>query len=208
MELKEFLKFEVASKIVIICGIITYIGILTAVALSQSWFTWQGNALSDLGVSSVAIIFNSSLFIGGFATAYFAISFILQNKKKIIKLLAGLVLFLNGVDLFLIGLFVEHTYCCNINLHYTVSVIFFVLIPFSMWFMTIEWLLHPETRLMSLVPLLLSVVTPILWLGMKWNGVAIPEFTTSLTFFIWVIFLIYMELHESSSNDEIVVELA
>ncbi len=207
MALRLF-DFNIASKIAILGGIITYAGIFTAIALSQSWFTWTNNALSDLGVHDAAIVFNTSLFIGGISTGIFGISYILKKRGQILPLLAGIDIFLQGIALFCIGLFVEETYWGSINLHYSFSVMFFVLIPFSMWFTAIDWILKPETRKLVFIPLILSVITPALWLGIKWNGVAIPEFITSLTFMIWVLFLIFLEYRGNSESGVYDVEIA
>ncbi len=204
----KIFDFDIASKIAILGGIITYAGIFTAIFLSQSWFTWFNNALSDLGVHDAAIVFNTSLFIGGISTAIFGIAYILKKRGQIFPMLAGIDIFLQGIFLFCIGLFVENTYWGTINLHYTVSVIFFVLIPFSMWFMSIDWILKPELRKFVIAPLILSAFTPALWLGIKWNGVAIPEFITSLTFLIWILILILMECNNNSVNGTYDVEIA
>ncbi len=48
----------------IIGPVVALIMVFAAVLVSP-WFRWDTNALSDLGVSDAALIFNSALIIGG-----------------------------------------------------------------------------------------------------------------------------------------------
>jgi hypothetical membrane protein len=58
------------------CGILgsglSIILVLTATVLSP-WFRWENNALSELGVGEVSLLFNSAMLIGGVLIFFFAL---------------------------------------------------------------------------------------------------------------------------------------
>jgi hypothetical membrane protein len=73
LKLAEFK--DVSLKAAGLCGVATPIIVLPLILLSISyspWFSWTRNALSDLGVHEAAILFNSSLMIGGVLALAFA----------------------------------------------------------------------------------------------------------------------------------------
>ena len=120
------------SGILAIVGpLIALIGIVIAVALSP-WFTWDGNALSDLGRYATAIpaalVFNIGLMSTGVIMLYFLFWFLKQFEDKLTKV--GLIpLGIALVFLILIGLLSEDFGYA----HFVVSVGFFASFPFSMW---------------------------------------------------------------------------
>jgi hypothetical membrane protein len=58
------------------CGIlgsgVSLILVLVATVLSP-WFSWENNALSELGVGEVSLLFNGAMLIGGFLIFFFAL---------------------------------------------------------------------------------------------------------------------------------------
>ncbi len=195
----NILDFKYAWRISIIGFIATYVGIFLSVYLSSSWFSWTENALSDIGVNDAAIIFNSSMFIGGISSGIFAIAYIMRQERKL-PIVAGYVILLQSIFLFCIGLFVEGTRFYGINLHVLVAMLFFLLIPISMLIVLLDWVRNSAIRKYAIVPLVLSFVTPLLIIYRPWHGVAIPEILSSGTFAIWIAFLTYMELYVFSKG--------
>ena len=101
---------------------------LVLVAVSQyPGFSWTNNMLSDLGVGSAATIFNSGLITGGVLMMVFAVGLLIAFKRALSRVGAVLLL-VDAVFLSLIGVFTLAS-----NIHYPVSVTFFVLAPISLW---------------------------------------------------------------------------
>src|SRR3989338_4039872 len=70
-------------------------------------FSWSSNALSDLGVSKVADIFNYPLVLAGILNFFFAIGFVKAYAKNVLFYLGGIILILGGGSLSLVGVFTE-----------------------------------------------------------------------------------------------------
>jgi hypothetical protein len=70
---KPFTRFWAYGLFGIISPILAFILISLAISQASSWFSWTGNALSDLGVhKESAVLFNSGLIIGGILSIVFA----------------------------------------------------------------------------------------------------------------------------------------
>lgn len=80
----------------IISSILPLIMILASTVLEES-FSWNRNALSDIGVSHLAWLFNSALVIGGLLNLLFAVGLSIMVKQFIgLLTLLWLVLFRNA----------------------------------------------------------------------------------------------------------------
>ncbi len=173
-------------------------GIFIAISLSLSWFTWDGNALSDLGNYNnglaAAIIFNAGLILTGILLLVFTIYFgkiITDLPTKI-----GASPFLVALCfLVAIGVFSENAG----EIHFTVSVGFFGSFPFAMWFIGLGFLRFRRLWWFSLISILLpffSIYMWVSWFGGAfpfWTGNAIPELLTALTGigWLWLMWLLY-----------------
>ncbi|MHA2135621.1 MAG: DUF998 domain-containing protein, partial [Candidatus Thorarchaeota archaeon] len=128
----------------IIGPIIALVCIFLAIAISPS-FTWEGNALSDLGHYTRtdigpnplvrAIIFNSGLITAGVLTLFTTIAFIRDLNDTITRI--GMLPFVSA-ELFLIGIGVFSENFGSI--HFLVSVGFFLSFPWAMWIIGLGWL--------------------------------------------------------------------
>lgn len=139
------------------------------------WFSWTGNALSDLGVSGLtAAIFNyglraTALCLGVFSAGVWE----LTEGKSLGRTGAG-ALFLAAVFLFGIGVFPE-TVKPN---HYVFSVAFFVALPVSMFFLSAH-MIRSGMRDLGYATVAAGVVAALIW-TLEWDGVAIPEAVSAL----------------------------
>ncbi len=171
-----------------LCGVINPIVVLTLIlaAISQSpWFSWTENALSDLGVNgTVAVLFNSSLIIGGILTIIFAVGLGELLKSRTVGGVGALVLLLDGAAMSAIGLFPETTG----RLHFYVSVAFFTLLPISLFFIGAALLGDPSERRLGFFVVLAGVFAAAVWM-LPWRAVAIPELLASLAASVWSIVL-------------------
>jgi len=164
-------------KAAAICGIlgviVVYLLILLAIFYYPN-FSWFNNALSDLGVKGIsAIIFNTSLIIGGALLFIFTIGLILYTKGAISKI-GSISLLASAIFLALIGVFPENYG----PIHFYVSVAFFVLTALSLLALA-SYLLLESSKLSGLLTLVGALIAALIWL-LPWRGVAIPEATSSL----------------------------
>jgi hypothetical membrane protein len=171
-----------------VCGILTPIIVLTLILLAiyySPWFSWTENALSDLGVQgTAAILFNSSLIVGGVLTIIFAIGLreILLNRT--LGQIGTLIFILDGVMLCAIGIFPETAGV----IHFYVSVAFFVLLPVSLFLNGVAMMQESSERKTGLFTITAGIVAATVWM-LEWSAVAIPETITALAAFVWSIVL-------------------
>jgi len=194
----DYLKKFVFSGF--LAPLIGYSFIFIAIA-NAPWFSWEKNALSDLGAHAGSdIIFNSGLMISGILLILFSIGLFLYFEDYLSKIGAS-VLILDGIALFGIGLFPETTG----TLHLYFSIAFFVLFPIGYIILSIAFYLKDYNRKLSFLALTGAILAIIIW-ATPWNsfgitGVAIPEFLSSLVCSAWVIamsFDMYGKLTKSS----------
>ncbi|MFW9810621.1 MAG: DUF998 domain-containing protein, partial [Candidatus Thorarchaeota archaeon] len=94
----------------IISPLVALSTIAIAIILSLSWFTWEGNALSDLGNYDngipAAIIFNSGLVVTGLLLLIFTYSFV-RSLSDLPTKIGMIPFFIALIFLILIGILSE-----------------------------------------------------------------------------------------------------
>lgn len=112
---------RVAPWAAVVATVVAFGAILTATVLAP-WFSWTGNALSDLGhhERATAPLFNGGLIAAGLLGAVFPAWLVLERDGLLHRIGAAIV-GATLVDLALIGVFPT-----PMDLHVTVSVLFFV----------------------------------------------------------------------------------
>lgn len=153
-------------------------------------FSWRINALSDLGVSKVADLFNYSLILVGILNFIFAIGFVRAYAKGALFYLGGVMLILGGGSLSLVGVFTE----AYGALHLYVSVGYFFLFPIAMTLVGLAFVrMNMQTKgypsiLAGIIALLVILGGVTLqwhrWLGL---GFAVPEFAESVVIAAWLV---------------------
>lgn len=156
--------------------VVAYITIIVSILYSP-WFSWEKNALSDLGHStrsSVATIYNLGLLLAGFFIIIFAITVFKKYAKY-----TGISLTVCGFFLQLVATF-DEVYG---NLHYVVSVLFFVSIGITSILYAIEKKSFPAA-----IAFAIGLISWILyWLKIYNAGVAVPETISSIVAVAWII---------------------
>ena len=168
---------------------------ITVAILLAPGFDWITNALSDLGnythffVSpyklASAIVFNGGLIVTGILMMLYTLWFLrwtkdIPTKIGIIPLLVSLGFLIS------IGIFSENFG----ELHYWVSVGFFLTFPFSMWFIGIGWLRFSSLRWFSVLSIILPFLSVFMWADYM-NGTsiwqqAVPEIVTAFSAIVWL----------------------
>ena len=178
--------------------LVALVSIAIAILLSLSWFTWEGNALSDLGNYNngipAAIIFNVGLVLTGILLLVFTYCFSRSVTDLPTKI--GLTpFFIALIFLIAIGVFSENAG----RIHFYVSVGFFGSFPFAMWFVGLGFFRFRKFWWFSLISIILPFFSIYMWTSWYgglfpfWAGNAIPEITTAFTGigWLWIIWLLY-----------------
>ena len=148
----------------IIGPFVTYFSILVSI-LYAPWFSWQKNALSDLGHSlnsGVAPIFNLGLFFTGFIVIIYAITVLKKHAKY-----TSFCLIVSAIILQLVATF-DEVYGF---LHGLVAVLFFL----SIWSTSIVNAIEKKS-LLALVAFLTGLFSFVLFeMNVYGAGIAVPE---------------------------------
>ena len=190
--LKRLMEPEKAA----FCGIVgpfyAFMSIMIAILVSLSppyWFTWTGNALSDLGHPLLhpvsALIFDSGLVIGGIITIFFTLGLMSWFRKNILAFAGTVILLVATVALICVGLFNE-TFS---PWHFIFSVTLFASMALSLLVIGAAMAINKSTRWFGIFTLLLGVIAASPWLLMTWQHAAIPETISALTAYAWVLLM-------------------
>jgi len=162
--------------------------ILASTVLEKS-FSWQKNALSDIGVSQQAWLFNSALVVGGLLNLLFA--FGLRNylgKARWLKI--GVSLFtVSNISLSLVGVFTENYSI----IHGLVALGYLLLAPLGLVFIGLGEKgqgIGKASLVLGILALLSLIILPVIVFALNLKvGFAVPEFLEALLLSIWAIFV-------------------
>ncbi|MEM2873682.1 MAG: DUF998 domain-containing protein [Nitrososphaerales archaeon] len=178
-------------KVAALFGIIAPTWALASIGISialSPWFSWTKNALSDLGVSEVASIFNSGLIICGILIFPFIVGFAKIERTKRFGLTGSVVLLSSSVFLIGVGVFSEAFGL----VHFYFSVAFFVSLILSSIILGIHFTLNISDKRLGIFTLLIGIISFIgwiVWATIHLSGVAIPETINILLASFWIIVL-------------------
>jgi len=178
--------------------VLAFTCILSAIA-SYPKFSWTNNALSDLGVVKgiTGPLFNFGLIASGFLGFIFAVFGLFTYLRKSFVGKAGTLAFAAAtVTLIAIGVFNENFS----GTHYAVSVVFFVLVPVSLFIITCAFVLAHQTPT-AILTVGIGVVAALSWILLfAFNyvpNVAIPETISGLAVSAWTITLGYRMMKQA-----------
>jgi hypothetical membrane protein len=188
---KSFAGFWASGLFGIISPILTFIFIGLAISQASLWFSWTGNALSDLGVhEESALLFNSGLVVGGILNIVFAFGVMRFYQNQTIGRYGTFFLVLAGIFLASIGIFPE---TAPNNMHYLVSVAFFAAFPVSLLIQSAALLSTPAHKRLAAFTIIMAITAIVpwaIWLPLKpYRGVAIPELVSALAAATWSIIM-------------------
>ena len=166
---EENIKGNLAALLGIVGPLTAYIFIGLSIGLSTS-FSWYRNALSDLGHaqrSGVAPIFNFGLLASGFLITIYSVKSLSEYAKYTSMSLTFSALMLQAVAAF------DEIYG---DLHFLVSILFFVSIGFSCIIYSIE-----KKSILAALAFTVGLSSWILyWAGLYKSGVAVPEIISAV----------------------------
>ena len=158
--------------------------ILASTVLEES-FSWNKNALSDIGVSPQALLFNSALVVGGLLNLLFILG--LRNylgKTRYLKI-GILLLIVGNISLSLVGVFTE-----NYDIvHVLVALSYLLLTPLGLICIG----LGEKGHKLGIASLVLGIIALLAIFGLPMIvvvanleiGFAVPEFAESLVLSSW-----------------------
>lgn len=182
------LKLRLAGACGIMGSVLPLVMVLSSTFLS-SWFSWNVNALSELGVGEESALFNSAVLLGGVLNLVFAIGLRQYfNKKQLLK--AGVIsIMLSSVSLALVGVFTINYLAMHAIAafgHFILTPIGFLLIGFG----TKQGTIKKLSIACGTAALLAIIVLPTIIFGLSVKiGFAVPELVEALIIATWTLFM-------------------
>jgi hypothetical membrane protein len=182
----------------IIGSILPLVMILASTVFERS-FSWNRNALSEIGVSQTAWLFNTALIVGGVLNLLFVIGLRNCLGKSIWLKIGVSLLILSSISLSLVGVFAE-----NYNiLHVLAALGYLLLTPLGLICIGIG----EKSRKFGKVSLVSGIIALFAIFGLSvitfavnlQIGFAVPEFIESLVLSIWT-FGVSLKLFQSSTE--------
>jgi hypothetical membrane protein len=159
--------------------------ILAATLLEKS-FSWNNNALSDIGVSKYAWLFNSALVVGGVFNFLFAIGLRNYLGKTVGQKIGVSLLLVSSISLALVGVFTEDYGF----LHGLVALGYMLVAPLGLIFIGSaekSKQFGKVSLVMGTAALLVILGFPIITYAANLEiGFAVPEFLEALVLSIWI----------------------
>ena len=163
----------------ILAPILGFIMIFIAISTAP-WFSWTGNALSDLGVEGLtAVLFNSGLAMTSAVMITFSLGLYELTKGSRVGTLSFILMLAASTWLLGIGRFPETTG----RIHYYFSVAFFVTLPLALAAFTLHVLKTGPKWLIKLTAVC-GITAVVVWTP-HWSAVAIPEALSALAVGTW-----------------------
>ena len=166
---------RVAPWAAVVGTVIAFVAILTTTTVAP-WFSWTGNALSDLGHHdrATASLFNGGLIVAGLVGAAFPVWLVFDTDGTF-RRLGAVVVAATLLDLALIGFFpTPH------SLHGTVSVLFFVGVTLGLVVWGVGDIVAGSRRRGGAIAAggIFHAAFWVFWMSslVQYEGVAIPEF--------------------------------
>ena len=166
-------------------GIITPVlgfGMIFVAISTAPWFSWEMNALSDLGVEGLtAALFNGGLMMTAAVMAVFSLGIYELGKEDRLGKIGFILLIWACLFLVGIGLWPETAG----GIHREISIAFFVTLPVAMIVNAISLIRRGHRELGSL-GIVAGAVAIVIW-TLSWEGVAIPEAVAAGSAGVWSI---------------------
>ena len=156
-------------------------------------YSWKTNALSDLGVSDVANIFNYSLIISGILNFIFSIGLFRYYNKNIVLIIGSILLIIGGASLSFVGIFTE----ADGILHLYSAIGFFTIAPLSFIIFGI-YFIRIDLKNKGYFSIILGVSSLLVISAFfnSWHqyinvGFAVPEIIEAILICLWISWMSY-----------------
>ena len=171
------------------CGILgsgLSIALVLAATVLSPWFSWENNALSELGVGEVSLLFNSAMLIGGVLIFFFALGIReYLDGNRLVRVGVNLII-TSSVFLALVGVFTVDM----IVMHGIVSLGPLILAPLGFVFIgfgTEEAKIRKFSIGSGAAALVSILVLPMVILFLPFKvGFAVPEIINIIITTVWI----------------------
>lgn len=180
-------KFIWLSGLCGIVGSVLTLAMVFVATIISPWFRWDTNALSEMGVGEVSLIFNSAMIIGGFFNFLFALGIREKLGVEGLRKHGVALIMLGSVSLALVGIF---TVSYPI-LHGIVALGTFILPPIGfilIGFSSKQSTMKEFSIITGIAALMTILILPFILLILPFNvGFAVPEIIEGLIVAAWII---------------------
>lgn len=187
-EIKNSLFLRLAGLSGVLGSVLPLVMVLAATFFS-TWFSWNENALSELGVGEQATLFNSAMLIGGALNLLFGLGLYKYfSGEKLIK--SGVTsIMLSSISLALVGVFTVDYHIP----HGLAAFGYFMLSPTGFLLIasgTKGGIIRKLGFICGVGALFAILVLPVVFLALSLNvGFAVPELIEGLIISVWTIYL-------------------
>jgi hypothetical membrane protein len=182
------LKFLRVAGLCGIIGSVLPVTMVVAGTFLSSWFRWDVNALSELGVGEEALLFNSAMLIGGVLNFLFDIGVYRYFKGKQART-GAISLMLSSMFLALSGVFTVD----SLLLHVLVALGYFMLAPAGfiiIGYRTPDTVVKKLSIACGIAALAAILILPVIFYVAPFNvGFAVPELIEALIILVWTVFI-------------------
>jgi hypothetical membrane protein len=182
------LKFLRVAGLCGIIGSVLPVTMVVAGTFLSSWFRWNVNALSELGVGEEALLFNSAMLIGGVLNFLFDIGVYRYFKGKQART-GAISLMLSSMFLALSGVFTVD----SLLLHVLVALGYFMLAPAGfiiIGYRTPDTVVKKLSIACGIAALAAILILPVIFYVAPFNvGFAVPELIEALIILVWTVFI-------------------
>ncbi len=196
----NFMLIRIAGISGIVGSTLPLIMILASTFLDKS-FSWNKNALSDIGISQLSWLFNIALVVGGLLNLLFAFGLRdFLSKERWLKIGVSLII-VSSISLSLVGVFTENYSI----IHALVALGYLLLTPLGL--ICIGW--GKKSHQIGKASLALGIKALMAILGLPiitfvsnlQMGFAVPEFLESLLLSIWTFWVSLKLVRYRIKND-------
>jgi hypothetical membrane protein len=183
---KPFLSLKITAACGILGMLVLYMSMFTAILVSP-WFSWTGNALSDLGniTRSSSPIFNFGLIVSGIIIAIFPLGLRAKTKTIPLEHLGTIAFLVAAIALVGVGIFPEN----YILEHLITAGTMFLLNTVGLFLFGIAFIRSDSMKELGAVSVLLAIASAVIWVPIWGPGIAIPEMIASVAVYILILVL-------------------
>ena len=182
------LKFLRVAGLCGIIGSVLPVTMVVAGTFLSSWFSWDVNALSELGVGEEALLFNSAMLIGVVLNFLFDIGVYRYFKWKQART-GAISLMLSSMFLALSGVFTVD----SLLLHVLVALGYFMLAPAGfiiIGYRTPDTVVKKLSIACGIAALAAILILPVIFYVVPFDvGFAVPELIEALIILVWTVFI-------------------
>ncbi|GEM_PF-741490 len=175
---------------------------LLVAVITNPWFDFTINALSDLGSKTACCpwLFNMGIIVSSMVNLIFSLRILLKFNKPLNLLGYGMIL--ASIFFMAIGIFTEDTgfyVTQTMNFHNFFTILGFTLGSLTILIYEIYWSIKKEWRYIGIPLLFLSMTIPAIYLSNAYISLALFEMAFAMAILMWSYATVYFYLRQCDS---------